>query len=359
MRRHSWTVIWTAGMNSAGNDRKGRRELNGTVRVLLRGEIAMRVIDMHCDTILQCFKEKKSLLDFSGHINVQKLRTGGCLAQCFALFIPTYDSAKDFFGERTEPWELYHKLLQCYQENLKNCSEWILPARSAKEIQENCAAGRISSILTIEDGVELDGCLDRIDSVWADGVRMIALTWNYENCIGFPNSADHEAHIRKGLKPFGFEAIGKMNDLGILVDVSHLSEAGFYDVARCSRKPFVASHSCCRALRDHPRNLTDDQLRTIGETGSIVGINFYDVFLGGKPGYTAVDDIIRHMVYAKNKAGMESVALGSDMDGIESTLEFGDYSGFPQLLAAMEEHFTSDEIEKICSKNFLRVFSAQ
>lgn len=319
----------------------------------------MRIIDMHCDTILNCFTGKSDLVSHPGHISVQKLEKGGCLAQCFALFLPTHDSAEKILGEQVEPWELYHKLLECYRKNLAACSEWILPARSPKEIEENRASGRMSAILTIEDGVELDGHLERLDSVWTDGVRLITLTWNYENCIGFPNSQDHEAHTRKGLKPFGIQAVEKMNDLGILVDVSHLSEAGFYDVARTSRKPFVASHSCCRALKDHPRNLTDDQLRTIGDTGSVVGINFYDAFLSDRAGYTAIEDIIRHMVYARNRAGIESVALGSDLDGIESTLEFGDYSGFPRLLAAMEEQFSSDEIDKICSGNFLRVFSAQ
>ena len=106
-----------------------------------------------------------------------------------------------------------------------------------------------------------------------------------------------------------FQVLERMNELGILVDVSHLSEAGFYDVARHSKKPFVASHSCCRALGEHPRNLTDDQLRTLGDSGGIVGINFYDAFLGSREGYTSAQDIVRHMVHAKNKAGIESVAL--------------------------------------------------
>ena len=319
----------------------------------------LKIIDLHCDTILNCYDAKVPFRHYEGHINAEKLQAGGCLAQCFALFIPTHDRSILHFGEMREPWEVYQSLVQWYRKNMADCADIMRPALSPDDIRKNREAGYISSILTIEDGVELEGRMERLETVYRDGVRMIALTWNFENCLAFPNSPDPELHTKKGLKPFGFEAMERMNELGIIVDVSHLSEAGFYDVAHHSKKPFAASHSCCRALTEHPRNLTDDQLRTIGNTGSVVGINFYDLFLGTKPGYTSIEDIIRHMVYAKNKAGIDSVALGSDFDGITSTLEIGDYSGYPQLLAAMEKTFTEDEIDRICEKNFLRVFSAQ
>ena len=317
------------------------------------------IIDLHCDTILYCYSDKKLLRSFDGHINARKLREGGCLAQCFALFIPTHDCADEYFGSRPDPWELYQALLKCYRENIADCADLLRPALSPDDLQKNREAGLMSSILTIEDCVEIDGRLDRFDAVWRDGVRMMALTWNYENCIGFPNSADQREHTTKGLKEFGFQAVEKMNDLGIIIDVSHLSEAGFYDVARTSRKPFAASHSCCRALADHPRNLTDDQLRVIGDTGSIVGVNFYDVFLGSCDGLSTVYDIVRHMIHIRDKAGIEAIALGSDMDGIESELEFRDYAGFPMLIDALQKEFTDDEIDRICSGNFLRVFAAQ
>ncbi|MCR5090020.1 MAG: dipeptidase [Oscillospiraceae bacterium] len=319
----------------------------------------MSVIDLHCDTVLFCCTGKKNLHTFDGHINLEKLKAGGCLAQCFALFIPTYDAALEYLGEEREPWELYEQLLSCYRTLLADASETIRPALSAEEIMENRRTGYLSSILTIEDAVELEGKTERLDRVYADGVRMIALTWNYENCIGFPNSPDPAAHRERGLKPFGFEALERMNELGIIADVSHLSEAGFYDVAHHSRKPFAASHSCCRALKDHPRNLTDEQLHTVGETGGVVGINFYDEFLGDRGGYTSVEEIIRHVLHVRDHAGIDSLAFGSDFDGIGSTLEFGDYSGFPDILSALERHFTDDEIDKISYGNFLRVFADQ
>ena len=319
----------------------------------------MNIIDLHCDTVLFCYKNRKTLRTWDGHINLEKLRKGGCLAQCFALFIPTHDAAVQYLGRETDPWELYQALLRCYRELLADSADVLRPALSAGQVRENARNGFLSSILTIEDGVELDGKLDRLDTVYADGVRMMALTWNYENCIGFPNSPDPTEHTCRGLKPFGFEALEKMNALGIIVDVSHLSEAGFCDVASHSKKPFIASHSCCRALKDHPRNLTDRQLRTLAEAGGVVGVNFYDVFLGDRGGTTAVEDIVRHLLYLRNKAGIESLAFGSDFDGIESTLEFRDYSGFPQILRALEAQFTDDEIDQITHENFLRVFAAQ
>ena len=319
----------------------------------------MNIIDLHCDTVLFCYKNKKTLRTWEGHINLEKLKKGGCLAQCFALFIPTHDAAVNYLGQETEPWALYQNLLHCYRALLADSADVLRPALSAAQVWENARSGFLSSILTIEDEVELDGKLDRLDTVYADGVRMIALTWNYENSIGFPNSSDPAEHTRRGLKPFGFEALEKMNELGIIIDVSHLSEAGFYDVASHSRKPFIASHSCCRALKDHSRNLTDAQLRTLADSGGVVGVNFYDAFLGDRGGTTAVEDIVRHLLYLRDRAGIECLAFGSDFDGIESALEFRDYAGFPQILGALEAHFTDDEIDKITHENFLRVFAAQ
>ena len=319
----------------------------------------MRIIDLHCDTILNCYLNGENLHTYSGHINLDKLKKGGCLAQCFALFIPTHDAALECFEQEKDPWELYQDLLSVYQENTKLCSDVIRPAFSADDILSNRDAGYLSSILTVEDCVEIEGQIERFDQVFRDGVRMMALTWNYEKCIGFPNSADDVLHTTKGLKPFGFDAVEKMNDLGIIIDVSHLSEAGFYDVAAHSKKPFAASHSCCRTLQNHPRNLTDRQLKTLADKGGIVGVNFYDQFLGDLDGHTTIESIVRHVLYIREKAGIESICLGSDFDGIESSLEFKDYSGFPAIIAALEKYLSDDEIDQICYGNFLRFFDDQ
>ncbi|MBP0969118.1 MAG: dipeptidase [Oscillospiraceae bacterium] len=317
----------------------------------------MNIIDLHCDTVLYCFANKKNLHTYDGHINLEKLKAGGSLAQCFAFFIPPREFMEKNLGHVYEPWDLYKQLLGYYRDILADASDTLRPAYSGSQIIENSNNGFISAILTIEDAVELDGKIERVDEVYEDGVRMIALTWNFENSVGFPNSRDPEKHLKCGLKPFGFEVVERMNELGIIVDVSHLSEAGFYDVAKHSKKPFAASHSCCRALKDHQRNLTDDQLKVIGDTGSVVGINFHDQFLNERNGYSTVDDVVSHILHIRDHAGIDSLAFGSDFDGIPSTLEFGDYSGLPLILNALEKHFTGDEINKLCHENALRLFS--
>ena len=232
------------------------------------------------------------------------------------------------------------------------------PAFSAEDILKNADQGYISALLTVEDGIGIGGRMERLDEMYRDGVRMLALTWNFENCIGFPNSDEPERH-QKGLKPFGFEIINRMNSLGMIIDVSHLSEGGFWDVVRTSRKPFVASHSCARSLRNHQRNLTDDQLKAIADCGGMVGINFCSAFLSEDLRNTYAKDIVRHILHFYNTAGIDAIGWGSDFDGIESCLDFKDYTGMPVLLDLLSEHFSDDQLDKINFGNFLRVFREQ
>ena len=151
--------------------------------------------------------------------------------------------------------------------------------------------------------------------------------------------------------------VAKMDELGMVIDTSHLSEGGFWDIVKHGKKPFVASHSCARALCDHRRNLTDEQLRALGEKGGVCGVNFYDNFLHEpEDGYTTVEDIVRHAKYIADKAGIDAVALGSDFDGISSKLEFGDFGGMGMVVDALAKSFSSADVDKICHGNALRVF---
>lgn len=313
----------------------------------------MRFVDLHCDSILEIYTKKKDLADLAGHINLEKLQRGGVLMQCFAAFIATYDCAERN-GIHVGAYELFCAMADIFDRQMALYPDVLAPARSYADVVKNRAEGKISALLTVEDAVPLEGRIERVDEMYARGVRMAALLWNYENSLGFPNSPDAREHA-KPLKPFGREAVERMNELGIIVDVSHLSEGGFWDVADISRKPFIASHSCVRALCDHSRNLTDAQLRAVAEHGGIVGVNFNSGFLNGREDYTPNADIVRHMDYIRQKAGIESVALGSDFDGIDCALELRDCTGLPSLAEAMESVFTDDEIELISSKNALRV----
>jgi len=319
----------------------------------------MQIIDLHCDTIMRFYKGEHLRGMQNSHISLEKLQKGECMAQCFAIFVPSNTSAQRS-GITDTPAEYFDKALARYNEEMALNSDYILPAYSVEDVEANFAKGKMSSILTVEDGVTLDGKLENVDKYFEQGIRMVALTWNFENSLGFPQSMDPELHAR-GLKPFGIEAVRRMNELGIAVDVSHLSEGGFWDVVKHTSKPFIASHSCARALCDVGRDLTDDQLRALADKGGMVGINYLTGFL--RPvldrktdNHTSIEIVIKHLKHMVNVAGIETVGLGSDYDGMGSTMEWGDYGGQQILVEGLRKAFTEDEVEKICYKNALRVF---
>ena len=312
-------------------------------------------VDLHCDTLLTLRLENCGLDNAPGHIDLDKLCAGGALLQCLAVFIPDHEDAVQY-GIQESPWKFFQSQHALFQREMARFPDQIRPARNMADIRRNADEGRISALLTVEDGACVEGKMERLQTMYDAGVRLITLTWNYANCFGFPNSPDPEQH-NKGLTNFGREAVEEMNRLGIAVDVSHLSEGGFWDVAAVSRKPFLASHSCARALCDHSRNLTDGQLRALGDAGGVCGVNFYSRFL--KPGgeHTENADILRHMAHIADKAGIGAVALGSDFDGIDCTLEMKDYSGLERLADEIADRFGADAADKICRDNALRVLA--
>ena len=309
----------------------------------------MRIIDMHCDTLIEGWrKPERSFYDGDTSINLKLLKENGSLLQFFAMYLSRNEM------KTMDSYDILKGIYGYYQTQMEKYSDIIKPVYSAQDVLENEKKGLLSSLLTVEDGVFIDGKIERVREVYDMGVRLITLMWNFENSIGFPCSDDPEAHL-KGLKPFGIEVLEKMNELGMIIDVSHMSEGGFYDVAKCSKKPFVASHSCARALCSHRRNLTDDQLRTIGNAGGIVGVNFECSFLKEGSNCATYDQIIEHLLYMRDKAGIDAVGFGSDFDGIDDNGELVNYGGFTTLLERMEGKFTYDEIDKICRENALRV----
>ena len=316
----------------------------------------MRFIDTHCDTMGECIARsegKVTLQNNPGHINMEKLIKGGAMAEFFAIFIPTHDSGAGK-GVTLPPYDYFQFVYKAYLKELEANKDVLAPACNYDDIMANKAAGKISSVLTVEDGVPLEGKMERLEEFYQKGVRLISFTWNYENSLGFPNSKDPEI-MNRGLKQFGLDCIERMNEMGMLVDVSHLSDGGFWDVVKHSKKPFIASHSCCRALCNHTRNLTDEMLRALGEKGGVVGINFASQFLNEGAEYTDIQSVVRHMLHIRDKAGLDALGFGSDFDGITSTLEFKDYTGLPLIVDALRPHFTDDEIDKICSGNMLRL----
>lgn len=318
-----------------------------------KGGNRMQFIDMHCDTLLECYLRNKPLRKNDLHIDLEKMQRTGGLLQFFAAYLISGKAAEEE-NITLSPYELFLEIEKLYRQQLAENRDILAPVESFADLARNQQAGKISSLLTIEDGVLLDGRPERLQILYEKGVRLMTLLWNYENCIGFPHSKDAAEHQR-GLKEFGIEVVERMNDLGMIVDVSHLSEGGFYDVARYSKKPFVASHSCARALCDHSRNLTDEQLKCIAEAGGVVGVNFYAPFLRKDAEVSAIEDITAHIRHMIRVMGEECVAFGSDFDGIDCRLEMGDYEGFTRLIANLEREFSVETIEKLCFKNVIRV----
>lgn len=309
----------------------------------------MNIIDLHCDTLLAAYRDRSnSFVDGNYSINLNLLKENKAFAQFFAIYLSREEM------KTMDSYVLLNKVYDFYRELLEEHGDVIAHANSYKDIVDNRERGLVSSILTIEDGVFLDGKLERLQEVYDKGVRLITLLWNFENSVGYPNKDSEEEHAR-GLKPFGIDVVEEMNRLGMIIDVSHLSEGGFYDVAKYSKKPFTASHSCARALCNHRRNLTDDQLKTLGDLGGVVGVNFEKSFLEIGNKKATVEQVVRHLVYMRNKAGIDAIAFGSDFDGIADAGEIVNYSGLNIILEALEKEFTSTEIDKISYGNVKRL----
>lgn len=205
------------------------------------------------------------------------------------------------------------------------------------------------------------------------GARMMTLTWNFENELAYPNKirldmthADRPPKCvpdtENGLKERGIEFVREMERIGMIIDVSHLNDAGIWDVFRYTKKPFVASHSNCRALAHHPRNLTDEMLRALGERGGVAGINFCAAFLrdeenGQEPVHSYCRDMVAHMKHMKQVGGIGCIGLGTDFDGIGSQVEMKDCSGMQMLADEMSRQgFSTGEIEAVFHENVLRIY---
>ncbi len=315
----------------------------------------MHLIDMHCDTAGKILEHKsgEGLYENSFDIDIKRMKEAGTMAQFFACYI----NMEMFRGEgKFDHAFSYAKQMigKMREEVIKNAKD-IAFALNEDDIVRNQKSGKISAILTLEEGGAINGSLDKLEELYREGIRLVTLMWNFENCMGFPNSTDAEMMI-KGLKSFGLETIERMNELGMVVDVSHMSDGGFWDVVHHCKAPFVASHSCARSLCNHPRNLTDEMLKALGEKGGVVGMNFFPVFVS-EDKKAGKEKLAAHIRYMVNMAGIESVAIGTDFDGFEGgELEVDKVEKMPLLYHELRRSgFTEGQLEKIWYKNVMRV----
>ena len=338
------------------------------------------VIDMHCDTIerLMMLRDKgepKALRENDLHIDLLRMKQAGYMCQCFAMFTPLgrFGVARD--GQYHKPGasdqyasvtDFARALSDFWDQEIAANADIIRPAKSATDIEKNFADGFMSGLKTIEEGAVFADEVDIMKEFYERGVRMATLTWNFENELAFPNrmyrpdgTRTLEPETERGLKPAGRDVVKAMEEIGMIIDVSHLGDKGIWDILELvgPHTPVIASHSNARAVCGHPRNLTDEMLRTIADHGGVAGINYSADFLSDRgDNFTSIEDLITHMKYMKKVAGIDVIGMGTDFDGIGSKLEINGAGDMQKLADAMSvSGFTTEEIEKIFFKNVLRM----
>ena len=299
------------------------------------------MIDLHCDTIMQLLDHPDSgdLYRNTWKIDIEKLQKAHSKVQDFALFIN--------LGETNDPYGRYEEMRNLCTTQIHLYGEHIQHVLSYQDVESVYESGKIGALMSIEEGGVLGGDLDKLKQAYKDGVRLITLTWNYPNGLGEPHCGEQH----KKLTPKGIEFVEVMQDLGIIVDCSHLNDAGTEQLGDILDVPFVASHSNAREVTAHTRNLPDNLIKLIANKGGVIGLNFAQSFLGTSP-VSRIEDIVKHGLYLINKGGEDVVALGTDFDGIKPNTEIKDASEMYRLYDAFKEAGLSvEQCEKLFWKN--------
>jgi membrane dipeptidase len=345
-------------------------------------------IDSHTDTIQKVLVGGEDLGKRStvGHADIPRLKEGGMHAPFFALWVPVYYPGAEAVRRTLDLRDAMQSVLDAHPDQIEL-------ATTAADIQRIVKSGKISAFLTIEGGHQIDDDLRVLRMYYKLGIRSMTLT-HFRNNNWADSSTDKPEH--NGLTDFGKEVVREMNRLGMLVDVSHVSDKTFYDAIAVSTRPVIVSHSSMRAISDVPRNVTDDMLRALAKNGGVIGINFGEGFINNKDAaalqqsiktlsnaptlygkalddYAAndtrneiqaktkvvatVEDVVAHIDHAVKIAGIDHVGIGSDFDGISGPPNgLEDVSKMPNLIAALIKHGYSDaDIKKIFGENYLRV----
>lgn len=311
------------------------------------------VIDTHCDTMLQVLpppgsgRASRRLGERSdgGHVDLPRLKEGGVDCQVFAIYT----------AWRPNPSDALLRALQLVSAFEKECedNEELMRVESCSDILRAIDEGKVAGMLSLEGAEPLMGDPGLVDIFHRLGVRMISLTWNWRNTFADGLSA---SRAEGRLTELGVEVLQEMERLGIILDVSHLSDSCFWDVVETAKRPFIASHSNCRALCDHPRNLTDEVIKAIADHGGVIGVNFAPNFVHKEK--ATLERVVDHIDHVVEIAGIDHVGLGSDFDGIRSTPEgLEDISKLPGItLELLRRGYSENEIKRILGGNHLRVF---
>lgn len=323
----------------------------------------INIFDLHCDTLDRlALHEAAADLGFSehdahipaermsslssndAHIDLERMLGAGYgWCQCFAAFIP------DGLGTQRS-WNVFETVRDYFRSQLEQHAGLIEQVHDARDIRRIIGERKCAAIFTVEGGSFIEGDVSRVHEAADAGVKMLTLTWNGKNAIASGN------RTTDGLTPFGRQVIAAMEERGMVVDVSHLNDCSFWDVAEATTKPFAASHSNVRNVCGHPRNLTDGQVRLMAERGGLIGLNFCRDFLRNDGADPTPDDVLRHVDHFLSLGAEPVLALGSDYDGcdVPSWLDPAEKVG--ALHALFTREFGEDIANAICFENACAFF---
>ena len=305
------------------------------------------IIDSHCDTIgkiadhgIEAFHKNKC------HVSVEGLQKGRVGLQFFAAWI-NQRASSSCLQQGLRLIDAYFTMLDAY-------SEVLVPIKKPQDVELAIENNSIGAMLTVEGGEILEGNLLNLRILYQLGVSAMTLTWNYRNEIA---DGAMETCSNGGLSSFGHEVVKEMNRLGMIIDVSHLSEKGFYDVLEATKRPIAATHSNAWSIQPHPRNLKDEQIKLLAEHRGIMGINFYPPFLSKDA--ASLSDILRHIEYVAALVGVDIIGFGADFDGIEKTpIDIKGPQHYDKIInALLQLNYSENNVRKIAFENYNRLIN--
>ncbi|WP_087972335.1 dipeptidase [Oceanobacillus rekensis] len=319
------------------------------------------IMDSHVDTMMNIINEDTWLPETdlgeetSLHIDIPKMQKGGLNAGFFAAY------TTDYYGNNPRNISRTLALLNALYWTEQNNPDQFQIASTSREILSTIHEGKIAAIPTIEGAYSLEehNAIELLHQYHDLGVKAIGFNWNYSNALGEGANRVYgdpgKTPSQGGLTELGADVAREMNKLGMVIDVSHMSENTFWDILEVTEAPVMATHSGINALKNHQRNLTDEQLKALAENGGVIGIVFYPVFLTNEP-EAYVTDIADHIDYAVNLIGIDHVAIGSDFDGSDMPADIQDVTNLHKITDELVNRgYSSQDIQKILEKNTFRL----
>lgn len=310
----------------------------------------MFICDCHCDTLTELYNKNASLYENEQHFDIKRqIALGGGLQFC-AIYVPT----EVFRYQGGLRYTLC--LLDKYNQEIKKLHENgidVLQVRTAEDAG-NVLKHKAATLLAIEEGGAIDGSLEALRCLYELGVRAMTLTWSNRNDIA---DGINEEDTGSGLTLFGKQVVAEMNRLGMLVDISHISTAGFWSVIETSTKPIIATHSNAKSLCAHPRNLNDEQIKALAQNGGLAGITFAGQFLEEDWHNACIESVYKHIDYMLNLIGNDDhIGFGSDFDGISHPpYNIQGVQDYKPLIEYLSKYYSDETINKITHQNVINL----